>query len=185
MTSQSDMAPEFSRLVSISEIGVNETGRNIEADSRERAALARRFDLVAIEELRATVHIGRVQGSDQLRLAASLVAEIVQICVVTLEPFSERIEWTFEVFYDPGLDVAAAGEITLDPGDEREIEPLEGDRIDIGEAVAEELALSLHPYPRKPGARIEEAESGVAQGGHRADDRSNPFDVLAGFKPRK
>jgi hypothetical protein len=35
-----------------------------------------------------------------------------------------------------------------------EPEPLEGDRIDLGEIVAEELALAIDPYPRAPGAEL-------------------------------
>jgi hypothetical protein len=34
-------------------------------------------------------------------------------------------------------------------------EPFEGDAIDIGEAVAQQLALALDPYPRAPGASLE------------------------------
>ena len=34
-------------------------------------------------------------------------------------------------------------------------EPFDGDAIDIGEAVAQQLALALDPYPRAPEARLE------------------------------
>ena len=37
-----------------------------------------------------------------------------------------------------------------DPFDDL-IEPLEGDAIDIGEAVAQQLAVAMEPYPRAPG----------------------------------
>ena len=31
--------------------------------------------------------------------------------------------------------------------------PYEGDRIDLGEATVEQLALGLDPFPRRPGVR--------------------------------
>ncbi len=34
-------------------------------------------------------------------------------------------------------------------------EPFDGDAIDIGEAVAQQLALALDPYPRAPGVSLE------------------------------
>ena len=51
------------------------------------------------------------------------------------------------------------------PGDEDEpaFEPLAGDRIDIGEAVAQELALALPPFPRVAGTSIETELGGDAE----------------------
>ncbi len=41
--------------------------------------------------------------------------------------------------------------------------------IDLGEALAEQLALALDPYPRKPGAKLPSEAS---------DDGANPFSAL-------
>ena len=55
-------------------------------------------------------------------------------------------------------------------------EPLEGGKIDMGEAAAEHLALVLDPFPRVPGAVFETAEEGK-----RDEDEavSSPFAALA------
>jgi len=46
-------------------------------------------------------------------------------------------------------EAEAARDIVLD-GESDPVEPLEGGRIDIGEAVAQQLSLSLDPFPRAP-----------------------------------
>ena len=49
--------------------------------------------------------------------------------------------------------------------------PYENDEIDLGEALAEQLALALDPYSRKPGAELP---------GEVLDDGASPFTVLKG-----
>jgi hypothetical protein len=63
---------------------------------------------------------------------------------------------TFRLLFGPiGADDRDGGqpsshgrEIDLSPGDDDDPEPIEGDSIDIGEAVAQQLSLALDPYPR-------------------------------------
>jgi hypothetical protein len=50
----------------------------------------------------------------------------------------------------------------------------ENDTLDLGEAAVQEYALSLVPYPRKPGAKLAEFSQGTA----------NPFEALRNF-PRR
>jgi hypothetical protein len=52
------------------------------------------------------------------------------------------------VLYGPPAEV---GDVVLD-GAAEPIEPLEGEVIDIGEAVAQQLSLALDPFPRSAGA---------------------------------
>ena len=40
-------------------------------------------------------------------------------------------------------------------GEEEAFEPLTGDLVDVGEAVAQELSLALPLFPRDPGASID------------------------------
>ena len=49
----------------------------------------------------------------------------------------------------------------VDEADEADLpEPLEGDKIDLGEIVAQFLSVSIDPYPRAPGATLENAAFG-------------------------
>ena len=143
-------ATEFSRVIDVPRAAGRGATHRIAADADERAALAERFGLVSLDRLEAELRIERLPGG-LVRLAASLDADVVQSCVVTLEPVANRVEETFTLLFGKG---DAAREVVLD-GEEETVEPLDGDRIDIGEAVAQQLSLALDPFPRTPGASVE------------------------------
>jgi uncharacterized metal-binding protein YceD (DUF177 family) len=138
--------PEFSRLVPLPRPGAAVV-YPIAANAAERAALAGRFDLVALDGLTAEVRLS--QDAAGTRLTARLTADVMLLCSITLEPFPSRIEDSFTLIYrqdapeDELLDALA-----------EDYEILEGSEIDIGEAVAQQLSLSLDPFPRAPGAEI-------------------------------
>jgi uncharacterized metal-binding protein YceD (DUF177 family) len=138
-------APEFARPVDVPRTTGRPAIHKIAATADERAALARRFALLSLDRLEAEIRLERLPGG-RVRLTASLVAEAVQECVATLEPVPARIAEEFFVLYG---EAKAAEDVTLDGEDE----PLEGGRIDIGEAVAQELSLALDPFPRAPESR--------------------------------
>jgi uncharacterized metal-binding protein YceD (DUF177 family) len=146
--------PEFSRPVSVSRLPPG--GRfKVEATPREREALARRFDLVALDRLVGEVRLTRLANA-AVRLEGTLDADVVQSCVVTLDPVPANVADEFAVVYTPELDAAREVELT---GEEEAIELLHGDTIDIGEAVAQQLSLALDPYPRAPGAALPDEAS--------------------------
>lgn len=139
-------APEFSRLVEIPRSIGREMRHRIVSDPGERDALAKRFSLLALDRFEADVTLNLLAGG-MVRLEASFVAAVVQECVVTLEPVPSVVEERFSLLYghEPG-----ACEIVLD-GAAETVEPLDGNRIDIGEAVAQQLSLALDPFPRAAG----------------------------------
>jgi uncharacterized metal-binding protein YceD (DUF177 family) len=144
------LAPEFSRPVPLVRLGHDPYRQQIEATREEREKLARRFGLLALDRLFATVALSR-QGGMSILLEASFEAEFVQECVVSLEPVRGGVRQNFSLLYGP----AAADEhdIALD-GEEITFEPITGEAIDIGEAVAQELSLALPAFPRDPNAMI-------------------------------
>jgi uncharacterized metal-binding protein YceD (DUF177 family) len=142
--------PEFSRRVELARLGAHEAAHSISAESAEREALARRFDLLSLDRLGAEVRLQRI-GGGLVRLSGRLSAEVVQACVVSLEPVASALEEDFAMLYgptQPGKSVMVDLETDV-------AEPFDGDAIDIGEAVAQQLALALDPYPRAPGASLE------------------------------
>ena len=156
-------APEFSRPVTLPRLGHVERLR-IAAGEAERAALARRFGLLAVERFDADVALTRLK--EGARLEASIDADVVQECVVTLEPVRNRVTEEFSLLY---------GSLAPAEHDDAVVEPLEGDSIDVGEAAAQQLSLALDPYPRAAGAALE--QSGAE--GSRPD---HPFAALARLK---
>ena len=164
----SDPAPEFSRPVPLTRIGPQPFRQEIAANEAERAALVKRFALVSLDRLAATVELVGERGGTIL-LTAQFSAEFAQQCVVSLEPVAGSVSAGFALRYGPP-DAEPESESDDDPA----FEPLTGDTIDIGEAVAQEFSLSLPPFPRAPGVAIDE-HAPVPEG-------ESPFAVLARTK---
>lgn len=147
--------PEFSRRIPVHRGVEPLQSFAVEATEGERKALAKRFDLIALDSFKAEGTVRTLSDGRRAVLDGHIVARVVQPCVVTLEPVAAEIDESFTVEYAD--DVASAEiqkEIDLDPDMPDPPDPLEGEAIDVGEAAAEHLALALDPYPRAPGAEL-------------------------------
>jgi len=145
-------APEFSRLVPLVRLGSISFRQRIEATNEEREKLAHRFDLLSLDRLVAEVELRRQSGGVIL-LEAAFEAEFEQCCVVTLDPVRGSLSDRFSLVCGPAGEEER--EIALSE-DEPAFEPLTGDAIDIGEAVAQELSLALPEFPRQPNAAVDD-----------------------------
>jgi uncharacterized metal-binding protein YceD (DUF177 family) len=152
----SEPTPEFSRLVPLYQLGGKPFSQQIEATPEERDNLSRRFDLLALHRLAAEVELRR-QSAEMIFLEAKFEAEFEQCCAVTLEPVRGSVSECFSLIYGPALEETE--ELVLS-GDDPAFEPLLGDAIDIGEAVAQELSLALPVFPRDPDAVIDDVAAG-------------------------
>jgi uncharacterized metal-binding protein YceD (DUF177 family) len=177
MIQAASTAVEFSRPVAADSIGPQRQVREISADAQERHQLAERFGLLALDRLDATLELRRHAG-DVIQATGRLSADVVQSCVASLAPVPAHLEVEFEVSYS--ATAAESPEVELDPLAEDAPEPVVGGAIDLGEAVAQQLALSLDPYPRAPGA----AWPSVEVAGPAAADPAprHPFAGLAALK---
>lgn len=136
--------PEFSRPFPLARLDKTEEEIRITATPPECAALARRFGLPEIAELCGAFRLRR-RGVDRVVAEGWITARFTQICVVTLDPFPTSLDEAFELHFVP------EGEDNLDPDPERPDEMgYEGEMIDLGEALAQQLAVSLDPFPRHP-----------------------------------
>ncbi|SNB52291.1 Uncharacterized metal-binding protein YceD, DUF177 family [Arboricoccus pini] len=168
--------PEMSRPVSIHRLPEDGLNLEIEADKAECDALASRLDLVALRSLKATLRVARHGSAEVFAVDGELEARVIQTCVVSLEPF-ESVTWLpFQRLFTTG-EVPDETEITIDP-DLLDLEPLEGDKLDVGEIVVEELAVNLDPYPHAPG--FEPGQDVVSE-----PPRDGPFAVLSALKGQK
>lgn len=163
---------EFSRPVDIRQADGKQL--RLEAKEAERAALAERFGLVRIDKLEATISLAR---SDQTVSAkGKLVADFVQSCAVSAEDLPVSIEEAISIRFVPRMkDHALDEEIELDAEDCDEIE-YEGTSFDLGEAVAQSLALAVDPFAT--GAEAEEART------HLGEREESPFAALKGLLPK-
>lgn len=169
------MTPEFSRPQRLDSIGASDRDVAIEADESERAALARRFGLIAIDRLGASAMIRR-DGPD-IFASGSLSALVVQRCVATGDPVPAAIEESFALRFVPAGSLTG-DEIELSEADCDVIE-YEGQAIDLGEAAAETLSLALDPFPRSVNADAALKAAGVI-----GEEDAGPFAALKGLKDR-
>lgn len=177
MTSDPNPRPEFSRLVPVDRLGVAPFEEDIAADTEERAALARRFGLLAVERLTAHLRLDRVPDKPLVRLSGRFDARVTQSCVVSLEPVHSDLEETFSQEYT--LDAAVdEDDVVVETEADDPPEPVGVEGIDLGEAVAQHLAVALNPYPRAPGAHMP-SEGSQATGEPPA---ASPFSVLKSLK---
>lgn len=145
------MSPEFSRPLPITRIGPTGLDTTIEANPSERARLATRLKLPGIGTLSCRFRL--FPGPRNSILAECwLTALITQICVVSLDEFEGAVTDHVMVRFVP----AGIESTEIDPESPDEI-PFTNGTIDLGEAAAEQLALALDPWPRKPGAALPDA----------------------------
>ena len=86
------ITPEFSRIISILDIEADGIEINISANSLECDALAKRFSVKHVQRLSAKFIFSKPKGESLPKLEARYIAEIAQICVLTLEPITSIIE---------------------------------------------------------------------------------------------
>ncbi|WP_174286274.1 DUF177 domain-containing protein [Sphingomonas bacterium] len=151
------MTPEFHRPVRIDTIGERDRAVEIEANEGERAALARRFGLVAVDRLSGTFGVRR--EGDGILASGSVGASVVQACSVTGDPIAVTVIETVALrFADEMTSEGDEVELSVDALD---ILPIEDGAVDLGEAAAETMALALDPFPRSPGAAAVLKAAGV------------------------
>lgn len=176
------IVPEFSHIVDARLIPASGMELRLTADDGQCRALAKRFNIPAIDSLNARVVLKRT-GRDKIRVSAEFDARVEQVCVVTLEQFAQDVAGDFRVVYSPEPEDAPLklNEIDVDPDEEDAVEyPADG-KIDAGELVAEYLSLALDPFPHAPDAvfhDIETAENDEAA----VEKRENPFGILEKLK---
>jgi len=166
---------EFARPQRVDTIGDDARTIEIDADAQERAALAKRFDLIGIEKLTGKFTIRRD--------AAGIVAEgrvaaaVTQACSITGDPLpatvDEPVALRFVAEEDAGHDEVELGDSDID------VIPYDGGTIDLGEVAAETMALALDPFPRGPNAEVVLKEAGVL-----SEEQAGPFGVLAALRDR-
>jgi uncharacterized metal-binding protein YceD (DUF177 family) len=142
------------------------------ADESERRTIAGRLRLDGLDRLEAHVALGR--EGPVVRAEGRLVASLDQNCVVTGAPVAAHVDEPFELVFMPELPAGGPGEeIELGSGD-CDVVFYDGSAIDLGDAVADTLALSLDPYPRSAAADAALKEAGVM-----SEAEAGPFAALA------
>jgi len=156
--------PEFQRIIDIRHLPP--VAVEIVADEAERRRLAGRFNLSAIDRMVATVEM--IADGTTINVTGRIDAAIIQICAISGEDFPVKIDEPVDLrFIHPPetRTIDEEIELTADACDEIEYEGL---TFDLGEALAQTLALAIDPFaegPEADRARAEHKLGGETSGG--------------------
>jgi uncharacterized metal-binding protein YceD (DUF177 family) len=174
--------PEFSHPVSVDRLNETETFLKLSANEKECKALADRFGISSIDSLIAEVRIEPISKGKKVKVLvdADITAKVIQTCVVTLDPIENEVHTKAQVHF-----VSEEPEISDDVeiwGEDEDLPDLIIDGvIDVGEIIAEQVALLLDPFPRIPGAQFDTQKKDVdmLEG---VEKKPHPFAVLKKLK---
>ncbi|MEQ8283248.1 MAG: DUF177 domain-containing protein [Parvibaculum sp.] len=175
--------PEFSLKLAAKDVPPSGTTIEFSADAETCTALARRLGILELQGLRGTAKV-RPFRKHGLTADCRFKATVIQACVVTLDPVTQQVDerftrrWLPEHPNEPDAGIEAR-EVLIEAESEDAPEPMAGGAVDIGEAVAEELALAIDPYPRVPGVAYDLPPEAAEDA---AEERPNPFTVLEKLK---
>ena len=158
--------PELSRMIKPRALPPGDL--EIEASDAERGALAQRIGITSVKALTATVAFAA--KGEAVVAKGSLAARVEQPCAVSREDFTYDLAEEFDLRFVPAGARAPHEpdeEFELSHDDLDEIE-YEGEAFDIGEAIAQELALAIDPYREGPDADRVRAEKGIESDEDRA-----------------
>ncbi len=178
-------ATPFVRDVATADIPPGGIERKWTANEAERRALAVLAGIPAVERFEVAVRI--VPQGERFHVTGEIAADIVQICVVSLEAFPSRLAEPIDVGYASPSRIAAdaarlAEEAEEGVSDSLDVDPDEpilsdgaaNERLDIGRLAAELFILGLDPHPRRPGAEFQRSVT--------EESRISPFAQLAALK---
>lgn len=138
--------PEFSYVIDLDGLGGQGKTYRLIASEDQRARIARRLQTPSVEKLEGEMKV--TASKSEIRVEGSLSALLTRECVASLELMDEAISEAFDADFARGA--LAEDE---DPDDLEAPEVIEGDSLDLGELLVQQLSIAMDPFPRKPGAK--------------------------------
>jgi hypothetical protein len=174
MSAAAETPAPLSRLYDLAKPSEAGYEARIVPDAKDRARLAEWVEVEEVSAFEGVIELRRL-GKDRFSYEAELEADVVQACVVTLEPVRSHISRRFHrvLHLVPGAHRFAdkGGAVTLDAADDDAPEEIERSRYDLAGPLLEEFVLAIDPYPRAPGVAFEAVEPP-------SDSPESPFAVL-------
>lgn len=178
---------EFSRIVKLSALGREPEPYSAKATPAECEALMQRLDLLGLKDFSVEAEVGKWRNG--VRVQGKITADVVQRCIVTLDPVPSSISEEFDRGFLPERDLVG----DVKPGQEVEIEEdpelgdlpdILGETVDLGEIAAESLSLALDPYPRADGEEPLDLTAAPPGEAPITDEDVKPFASLAAYRDK-
>ena len=171
------MDAPFSSIYDLSDLSDAGVEITLTPTVEQRAKLAQWADVDAVEAFTAHVTLHR-RSANRFAYEARLAADIVQSCVVTLDPVPAHLDVNIErMLHLTKLPRSARiAEHELAPGADEGPEEIQDPHYDIAAPVLEEFVLAIDPYPRAAGVVFEAPPD--------PEPRDSPFAILKPLKDR-
>lgn len=147
-------------------------GQHFDLGSHASGSLAERLNLPVVS-LSARMTPDQPYDRRLLTFRGTYEVALTRDCVVSLEPFEETLTGAFERSYTLSPSAPPV------PEDREEAEEFPYEGLSLLDMLADEIALKVTPFPRKPGAVLPAFEEPPEEEEER---RPNPFAVLQGLK---
>lgn len=181
MSDQSADRPPFTHPLRSATLSSRKPTRfDLRPDAAARRWIAAELGLLDLPALRFTGEI-RPEGRHDFTLNATLTAEAVQPCSVTLAPVPVSLTEAVRRTYIADWQEPEGDEVEMPEDDTQEALP---DVIDLAVVAMESLALALPLYPRAQGVELGEAVFAGPDTPPLRDEDLRPFAGLAALKAR-
>ena len=148
--------------------------RRLTPDADAIKRIVRALDLQSLDLFEVDINL--VPTVSGWRLDGRVRADAVQTCGLTLEPLPVHIDRKFSIQMVEATEREPEDDAEIDLElDDDSADQIEGGSIDLGQYAVEQLALSLDPFPRKPGAVFEQPKE---------PGEISPFAVLKGLQSK-
>ena len=167
--------PPFSSIYDLSNLSDAGAEIAIQPSPEQRSRIAEWAGLDGVESFAAAVTLRR-SSANRFAYEAELNADIVQTCVVTLEPVRSHMALNISraLHLTKFLVRAKFAEHELAPATDEAPEEIQDSHYDLAGPLLEEFTLAIDPYPRCPGVAFEVPDD--------EDGRESPFAVLKTLK---
>lgn len=189
----SSLPSEWTYQINADGVSQDERTFSFSANEDEKKDLARRLSVESVGKAEAKITVCRLDNKRIIRTHGIIDAEIVQNCVISMDPIDQKIKDEFEAFFANPDDVVSLTKIRHErkahiEGSEQEIldeqddpEPIVNGKIDLGELATQFLSLSIDPYAHKEGYVLKDEHPDLVNKPV-PDIRKNPFAALKKLK---
>ncbi len=172
------MIPPLSNVYDLSDVPDAGAEVVIAPNAGQRTRLAEWAGVDAVEHFEGRIVLQR-RSANRFAYEATIAADVVQSCVVTLEPVHSHLAFNVERLLHLSTRPAARrlSNHELAPDADEGTEEIQDSRFDLAVPLLEDFALAVDPYPRAPGVVFEPHVD--------PKPRETPFAVLKPLKARK
>jgi len=171
-----DAAAPIQRIYNLGDLSEAGYEKTVTGTAAELKRIAELEGVEAVTNFEGRVTLKRL-AQKRFSFEADLNADVLQRCVVTLEPVKTHISRHISrmLHYFPGRYDERGGVVSLSATDDDGPEEVDSLKFDLAGPLLEEFSLAVDPYPRAPGVEFQLPQDEPAK-------PDNPFAILKALK---